>query len=236
MTTKEAIKEAFIKSLPIIGSYIFMSIAYGIMMEKSGFKWWWSFLASLSIYTGALQFVLVTMLSGGASIITVAFTTLFMNSRQFFYGLTFVEEFKKMKKKMLYMINTLTDETYAVNCSMLFDGEIEENNRRKIMFYVAVFSKSSWVIGTVIGGVAGQLIPMNLEGIDFCMTALFITIFIDQWKKTKIHIPAICGIVCGVIMLFAVGADKFMLPSLVVVSGILLGLRNKIEGKDEAYD
>lgn len=154
MTTKEAIKEAFIKSLPIIGSYIFMSIAYGIMMEKSGFKWWWSFLASLSIYTGALQFVLVTMLSGGASIITVAFTTLFMNSRQFFYGLTFVEEFKKMKKKMLYMINTLTDETYAVNCSMLF----------------------------------------------------------------------------------AVGADKFMLPSLVVVSGILLGLRNKIEGKDEAYD
>lgn len=183
MTTKEAIKEAFIKSLPIIGSYIFMSIAYGIMMEKSGFKWWWSFLASLSIYTGALQFVLVTMLSGGASIITVAFTTLFMNSRQFFYGLTFVEEFKKMKKKMLYMINTLTDETYAVKCSMLFDGEIEENNRRKIMFYVAMFSKSSWVIGTVIGGGAGQLIPMNLEEIDFCMTALFITIFIDQWKK-----------------------------------------------------
>ena len=67
-------------------SYIFVSMAYGIMMEDAGFKWYYSLLVSLTVYTGAFQFVLITFLSSGASIITVALTALLMNSRQSFYS------------------------------------------------------------------------------------------------------------------------------------------------------
>ncbi len=65
-------RKAFIKSIPIMCSYLFVSMAYGIMMENAGFKWYYSLLVSLTVYTGAYQFVLVTLLSSGASILTMA--------------------------------------------------------------------------------------------------------------------------------------------------------------------
>lgn len=179
MTRSQIRKYAFIKSIPIMCSYIFVSMAYGIMMEDAGFKWYYSLLVSLTVYTGAFQFVLITFLSSGASIITVALTALLMNSRQSFYSLTFLEDFKKMGKRMLYMIHTMTDETYAVNCTL----ELPQKEKEDTMFLVAFFSRCYWMIGSVLGGMLGQLIPWDMEGIDFCMTALFVIIFIDQWEK-----------------------------------------------------
>ena len=190
-------------------SYVFVSMAYGMMMENAGFAWYYSLLTSLTVYTGAFQFVLITFLSSGASIVTIAVTALLMNSRQSFYSLSFLETFRKMGRKKLYMIHTMTDETYAVNC-------------RKEMFLVAFFSRCYWMFGAVMGGLIGQLIPFELNGIDFCMTALFIIIFIDQWEKADKHFPAITGILIAVIALLIFGQTAFMLPALVIVSGVLI--------------
>lgn len=209
-------------------SYLFLGTAYGIMMEEAGFDWYYSLLASVTVYTGAFQFVLITFLSSGASILTVAATAFLMNSRQTFYSLTFVDEFSKMGKKLPYMIYTMSDETYAVNCSL----EQDEKDRSTIMFFVAVFSRWYWIIGSVAGGMIGQLIPFELEGIDFCMTALFVIIFIDQWKKSTNHLPAILGLTVSVVCLMLFGQDRFMLPALIVVSGILL-FTNRNEVKEE---
>lgn len=215
---KKEIETAFIKSIPIMCSYLFVGMAYGMMMQEAGFKWHYSLLASLTIYTGAFQFVLITFLSSGASIATIAVTAFLMNSRQTFYSLSFVDEFRKMGKRKLYMIATMTDETYAVNCALEEKGE----KKRNIMFFVAIFSKWYWMIAATVGGIVGQLIPFELEGIDFCMTALFVIIFIDQWEKTKNHFPALLGIVVAVICLIVFGQTAFMLASLLIVSGILI--------------
>lgn len=230
MIKKEIIKKAFIKALPVTGSYLFVSMAYGLLMAQKGFNWFWSLFTSLTVYTGAFQFVLVTFLSSGASYLTIAMTALFMNSRQFFYGLTFVDDFKKMGKRFPYMVHTMTDETYAVNCTMLED---KQKNRFDIMFFVALFARLSWMIGAVAGGVIGQLIPAGLEGIDFCMTALFVTIFIDQWRSMKCHIPAVLGLTVGILMLIIAGADYFLLPTLMIVSGLLLVLQRRVEAGDQ---
>ena len=151
------------KSIPIMCSYIFVSMAYGMMMENAGFAWYYSLLTSLTVYTGAFQFVLITFLSSGASIVTIAVTALLMNSRQSFYSLSFLETFRKMGRKKLYMIHTMTDETYAVNCTI----EDKDENSRKEMFLVAFFSRCYWMFGAVMGGLIGQLIPFELNGIDF---------------------------------------------------------------------
>ena len=164
-------------------SYIFVSMAYGIMMEDAGFKWYYSLLVSLTVYTGAFQFVLITFLSSGASIITVALTALLMNSRQSFYSLTFLEDFKKMGKRMLYMIHTMTDETYAVNCTL----ELPQKEKEDTMFLVAFFSRCYWMIGSVLGGMLGQLIPWDMEGIDFCMTATVTST--DAMTADWAHLP-----------------------------------------------
>ena len=115
-------------------SYIFVSMAYGMMMENAGFAWYYSLLTSLTVYTGAFQFVLITFLSSGASIVTIAVTALLMNSRQSFYSLSFLETFRKMGRKKLYMIHTMTDETYAVNCTIEDSDKIFNTNFHGVFF------------------------------------------------------------------------------------------------------
>lgn len=225
--SKETWKLAFVKSLPIMCSYFFLGAAYGIMMEETGFPWYVALLLSMTVYTGAFQFVLITFLSTGASLLTIAITALLMNSRQSFYSLTFLNDFKRMGKRKLYMIHSLTDETYAVNCTL----ELPRKEKEDTMFGVALLSHCYWMAATVAGAVLGQLIPFELEGIDFCMTALFVIIFMDQWKKASSHIPALAGLTCGIVCLLIFGQSSFILPALLLVSGILF-----FAGRKEAIE
>lgn len=222
--SRETMKTAFVRSLPVMFSYLFIGIAYGMTMEEAGLEWYYSLAVSSAVYTGAFQFVLITFLSSGASLVTVALTALLMNSRQSFYALTFLNDFKRMGRRRLYMIHTLTDETYAVNCTL---DDIPEGEREDTMFVVAVLCRFYWIASSVLGGVIGQLIPFQLEGIDFCMTALFVTIFIDQWEKTDRHAPARAGLGIGVACLLIFGASRFMLPALLMTSGLLVLLGRK---------
>lgn len=217
------LKTAFVKSIPIFCSYVFVSMAYGMMMASAGFPWYDSLLVSLTVYTGAFQFVLITFLSSGASLITIALTALLMNSRQSFYSLTFLKEFKQMGRRKLYMIHTMTDETYAVNCTL----DLPKKEKEDTMFLVALFNRCYWMFGAVLGGILGQIIPFDLTGIDFCMTALFLIIFIDQWERVKKHTPALTGLGIGVICLLIFGKNRFMLPALLIVSALLLLFQRK---------
>ena len=228
---KSVVKDAFIKSLPIMCSYMFVSMAYGMMMQNAGFGWYYSLIVSLTVYTGAFQFVLVTLLSSGAGIVTIALTAFLMNSRQSFYALTFIDEFKSFRKNKLYMIHTMTDETYALNCSLVL--EKDKNVRHKKMFLVALFSRCYWMVGTVIGAILGQIIPFDLTGIDFCMTALFVIIFIDQWERAESHIPAVVGIVVGVICLLVIGKTYFLLAALIISSALLMLSNERASDKNE---
>ena len=200
-------------------SYLFLSMAFGIMMNQDGFPFYWAYLVSLTVYTGAFQFVIVSFLSAGAGIATIAFTALAMNCRHMFYGVTFLKEFKSMGKRYPYMIFSLTDETYALYCSLEYP---EELNRHQVMFDIAWLSRADWLIGTLVGALLGQIIPFDFEGVDFCMTALFVTILIDQWKKSENHAPAVIGGVSAVVFLLIFGASRFMLPSLMVTTALLL--------------
>lgn len=244
MSKKQIFQLAFTKSIPVMCSYIFLSIAYGLMMQNAGLGWFYSLFASAFVYTGAFQFVLITFLSTGASVATVLLTALLMNSRQIFYAITFLPEFKKTGKRLPYMIHSLTDESFAVNCTLTLTGK----EKRDTMFILALLCQSYWIIGSVIGSVLGQLIPFDLEGIDFCMTALFLIIFTDQWEKAQAatkekqenqssqkenkkqllaasldaHFPALLGLLLGLVCLFLFGSGRFMLPALLITSGILL--------------
>ena len=126
-----------------------------------------------------------------------------------------------MGRRKLYMIHTMTDETYAVNCTL------DLPKKEDTMFLVALFSRYYWIVGSVLGGILGQIIPFDLTGLDFCMTALFLIIFIDQWEKAEKHTLALTGLGIGVICLLIFGENRFMLPALLIVSALLLLFQRK---------
>lgn len=154
----KAVRRGFIKSIPILCSYLFVGMAYGITMQNDGFFWYDAAIVSILVYTGTFQFVLISLLSSGASLITIAVTAFLMNSRQSFYALTFLEEFQSFKKHRGFLIRTMTDETYAVNCTI----EKEEKDRAGVMFFVALSYK--WKHNTFVSIAAGTALYMVLQG------------------------------------------------------------------------
>lgn len=216
------IRFAFTQTIPVLLGYIFLGIAFGLLLQDAGYSFWWAFFCSLFIYAGSMQFVLVTLLTGGVSLIYAAVMTLFINGRHIFYGLSFIEKFRKMGKAYPYMVFSLTDETYSVLCSLKVP---EWMNEKRISFLIALFDHSYWIIGSVLGAVIGELITFDTTGIDFSMTALFVVIVLNQWVESREHRPALIGAVIGILCLFLFGADKFLLPALTVTALALLGGR-----------
>ena len=98
---------------------------------------------------------------------------------------------------------------------------------------VTFFDQISWVIGSFLGGWAGTLLAFDSTGIDFAMTALFTTVFIQQWIDSKCHIPAVLGVTATLICRLVFGRDYFLIPAMVVIIAVLLVMRKKIEAADE---
>lgn len=220
----EELRFAFTQSVPVMLGYIFLGIAFGLMLQDAGYSYWWAFFSSVFIYAGSMQFVLVTLLTGGVSLFYAAVMTLFINGRHLFYGLSFIEKFRNMGKFYPYMIFSLTDETYSVLCGLKVPEGMSE---KRVSFLIALFDHCYWITGSVLGGIIGQLITFDTTGIDFSMTALFVVIVLNQWLDSKEHRPAIIGAVVGIACLLLFGPDKFLLPALTLISLILIGVRNK---------
>ena len=227
---------AFKRSVPVMLGYIFLGIAFGLLLQNAGYGFVWAFLASVVIYAGSMQFVLVNLLTAGAGLLYTAVMTLFINGRHIFYGLSFVEKYKKMGKAYPYMVFSLTDETYSVLCGTKTPQGMEEG---KVFFWISLFDQCYWILGSVIGALAGSYITFDSTGIDFSMTALFVVIVVEQWQGQKSHFPTLVGAVCGIVWLLVLGPDRFILPALCSCMTVLILARRYVgldSGTETASD
>ena len=228
---RQTARFAFRQSLGVLFGYVFLGTAFGILLRQAGFGALWSLAFSGLVYAGSLQFVLAGFLAAPTALPTVALMSLFINARHLFYGLSFIERFRSMGKKRPYMIFSLTDETYSVLCGMDEVPAVVDKNGA--MFLVALLDQLYWVAGSLLGTFAGGL-PLDFTGIDFSMTALFLVIFLEQWRGAKSHLPALLGLGCGAVSLLALGPDNFLLPALCTTVAVLLLARPVLNREKEA--
>ena len=226
-TYRAAYKAAFPFTIPVMTGYLFIGIAFGVMFADKGYNFLWAGLMSLLVYAGSGQYLAVNFFDPSVSFIQVIFLTFMVNVRHIFYGLSLLDKFKVSGKKKPYMIFSLTDETYSLYFLTKTPPDVDEG---KFLFALATLDQSYWVIGSMIGALAGTLIPFNSEGIDFAMTALFIVIFVEQWFEKKNRFPAIVGVIASAVCLLIFGKDGFILPSMIVIMIILLS-KHKIDEK-----
>lgn len=224
--TKNLIKVAFIKSLPVMAGYIVLGIGFGILLKKAEYGLLWAFLMSFAIYAGSMQYVTVSLLTSGASLISAALTTLMVNARHLFYGVSMIDKYKDAGKKKPYLIFALTDETYSLLCG---DDYPVGEDKHWYSFFVSLFDQCYWITGSLIGSILGSVITFNTAGIDFSMTALFVTVFAEQWLTTKNHLPAIAGLLCSVACLLIFGADNFLIPTMVAITIVLSLCKNVMD-------
>jgi len=216
---KKTIKSALVATLPVLTGYLVLGFGFGIILKANGYGILLAFAMSFLIYAGSMQYVAIGLLTGGASLLTAAVTTLMVNARHLFYGISMLDKYKGVGKRKPYLIFALTDETYSLVCGELPD--IAPEQRSNYYFFVSLFNQIYWVAGSVLGAVAGTLIQFNSEGIDFALTALFLTVFLEQWLSTKKHGPAIMGVAISVGCLLLFGGEKFLIPTMLILALLL---------------
>ena len=225
---KSAVRTAFLDTVPILTGYVFLGFGFGILLRQNGYGLPWALAMSLFIYAGSMQYMAVSLLSGGAGLLTAALTTLAVNARHLFYGISMVDAYRGAGKKKPYLIFALTDETYSLVSRKLPEGV----EKTAYCFLVSLFDQCYWVAGSAVGALAGKL-PLDFTGIDFALTALFVTIFVEQWLSTKNHLPALVGVGSAVLCLVIFGAENFLIPTMILIAAILMMLQKT--GKEEAH-
>ena len=228
---KSILQTAFLDTVPVMAGYVFLGFGFGILMQQNGYGVLWAGAMSLFIYAGSMQYVAISLLTSGAGLLTAALTAFVVNARHLFYGISMVDTYKGSGKKKTYMIFALTDETYSLVSQPQIPAGV---NRHSYCFLVSLFDHIYWVGGTILGSLAGSLIPINYEGVDFALTALFVTIFVEQWLSTQNHKPAVIGVASTLLCLWFFGSDVFLIPSMVIIA-LLLTLMRKT-GKEASHE
>jgi len=227
---KPLLRTAFLDTVPVMTGYVFLGFGFGILMHQCGFGVLWACAMSLFIYAGSMQYVAVSLLTSGTGLLVTAMTTFVVNARHLFYGISMVETYKATGKKKPYLIFGLTDETY----SLVSRSQIPEGiSKTGYCFWVTLFDHIYWVSGTLLGSLAGTILPVNFEGVEFALTALFVTIFVEQWLSTKDHRPATIGVAATTVCLVLFGRDVFLIPSMVIIAGCLTMMRKT--GKEVSH-
>ena len=220
------LRRAFVASLPVMAGYVVLGTGFGIVFQSKGYGLLWAMAMSIFVYAGSMQYLAVDLLTGGVSLIAAAVTTLMVNARHLFYGISMIGKYQNMGPYKPYLIFGLTDETYSLNCGEL---PADITNGPRYYFLVSILNQSYWVLGTALGSLLGQIVPFSTEGIDFSLTALFITVFVEQWKSTGDHIPALIGLGASCICLVLFGTANFLIPAMLLIT-LCLTIYRKTEG------
>lgn len=224
------LKQVLLKTFPVFTGYIVLGIGFGILMVKNGFGIGWVLAMSLFIYAGSMQYLGISLLTGGAGILQTAIATLMVNARHLFYGVSMVDKYKDMGKAKPYLAFSLTDETYSLVCSEKVPEGVKP---AKYYLLLSMFNHFYWVLGSCIGALLGNIITFDTTGIDFSMTALFVTVFVQQWIDNKEHFPAITGLAASVVCLFIFGSENFLIPTMLVILVALLIWRKTKKGEEK---
>ncbi len=219
------VKAALNTSLPIMVTFIVLGTGYGILMQKHGFGPFWSLFSGIVIFSGTAQFVSVSFLETG-SFLMAAVTALMVSARHIFFSISMIGRYKDEGNRKWYLFYALCDETYAMLSRDLLPEGANLSNYRLL---ITLFNQSSWILGSFLGGWIGTLLTFNSTGIDFAMTALFTTVFLQQWIDQKNHTPALLGLFATFICRILFGKDLFLIPAMIIIIAVLTMKRKELE-------
>lgn len=220
-----ALWAAFPATIPVLTGYLCIGMAYGLLMANAGYGVFWALLLSLLCYAGSMEFVAVSLLTAGFDPVQALLMALMINARHAFYGLSMLEKYRGTGWARPFLIFSLTDETFSLVSTL---EPLDGVTRRDFYFWISLLDYLYWQMGSVLGALIGGLLPFDTTGLDFALTALFIVLFLEQWRKRENRPAALIGLGCTAVSLAVVGADRLVIPAMVLILAVLLGGRNKL--------
>jgi 4-azaleucine resistance transporter AzlC len=211
--------------------YIPLGTVFGFLFVQAGGEWWLAVCASLFVFAGAAQYMMIPMLAAGMSVATIALATLIVNSRHVFYGLSLLHRLPQRKLYRWYLIFGLTDETYSLITTM--PAATSDNK----MVLVALLNQGWWMLGTLLGAVLGVQARIDLAGLDFALVALFCVLTVEQWRTRRSAAPLWVALLAFAIA-YPLSKQHAMVISIVLslAAAVFLQVRNNRRGGEHPHD
>lgn len=182
------------KMIPVLLSYVPLGLAAGMLLAEAGFHPLGIGLMSLLVFAGAGQFLAASMVSAGASVISIIAMVFFLNLRHLLLSSSISEHLRGKKLPFLLLFShTLVDESYAMNYTE-FSMNPLWNTDNALAANLSGFAV--WVMSTITGGLLGQFIPINAVLVNYVLIAMFICMMVMQWG-TAVHV--VVSLVTGVL-------------------------------------
>ena len=222
---KKTLRVAFPATLPVMAGFLVLGLAYGILMETKGYNAFWSTLMSAIAFGGSMQYVAITLLTTVFDPLQAFLLSVMVNARHLFYGLSLLEKYKGLGKVRSFLIFALCDESFSLASTVEVPEGVEPKD-----FYLGIsfLNYFYWVSATAAGGLLGNFITFNTVGLDFALTALFVVLFLEQWKKKENRFAGIVGIGCALAGLLLFGPEQMVVSAMVMMAVILLGGRKRV--------
>ena len=212
---------------PVAMGYIPLGAVFGFLFVQAGADWWLASLASLIVFAGAAQYMMIPMVSTGLSIGAIALATLIVNLRHGFYGLSLLSKLPARKAVRWYMIFGLTDETYSVLTTLT------TGTSQRQMVLVSLLNHLWWVLGSTLGALIGVRSQVAVAGLDFALVALFAVLAVEQWRARRNPWPLLVALAAYAIAYLI--AERHALVIAIVLS-IIAGVLGAAQGEAEGSD
>ncbi|MDI1245473.1 MAG: AzlC family ABC transporter permease [Rhodoferax sp.] len=170
-------------SVPVAMGYVPLGMVFGFLFVQAGAPWWLAVFASVFVFAGAAQFMMVPMLAAGLPWASIALATLVVNLRHVFYGLSLLNKLPAQAGARWYLVFALTDETYSVLTTLPAGTSTSQ------MVTVALLNQGWWVLGSLLGAVIGAQAQISWVGLDFALAALFAVLAVEQWRHADSAAP-----------------------------------------------
>ena len=210
---------------PICLGYAPIGLAFGVLAQKAGISPLEIGLMSIIVFAGSSQFIAVSMLAAGASIISIVATTFVVNLRHFLMSSVLAVYLKNSdRKKLTFFSYGVTDESFAVNLTRFRESDWDINSALVTNFTANI----TWLITTVLGGFSGQFIPAHAFGIDYALIAMFICLLVFQLRGSIYVITAvIAGIFAVLLSILIPGNSYIVIASMTAAAlGVVLKKRS----------
>ncbi|MCB1758441.1 MAG: AzlC family ABC transporter permease [Gammaproteobacteria bacterium] len=204
--------------------YVPLGMAFGILFQDLGYSWYYATLMGVFVFAGAAQFMAIGLLAAQAGLLEVLISTLALNSRHIFFGLSLLGRYRGSGLQMFYLVFGLTDETYS-----LITTTPAPDPARQRDYYLAItaLNQSYWVAGCTLGALLGSVTRFDTQGMDFALTALFLVLLIEQWRKVGEPLPFLLAAACGLFSLHFFAQQMLLVAITLSVTLLLVSYRRR---------
>lgn len=211
-------KTAFRLSLPVLGGYWFLGITYGLLASSMGYDFWIPATMAIIVFSGSVEFIALTLLAGAFNPLAAMVVALMVGARHLFYGISMLDKYRGAGWKKPFLIFWMADEAFAINYS--------NKGSHTQYLWLSFLDWSYWVTGSIMGYLLGANLGDELmshcRGLDFVVTAMFVSIFMNDFMKNKgDHMSAWLGIGASVICLTVFGPNQFIVPTMICILAVL---------------